>query len=600
MKLNTYSILSLVLGALTLSLTGCQKDFLDRYPQTSITPEVFFKTEEDLSLYVNGMLNLSDRWTYIGDQSSDNAATTAAVEIRTMMTGNPNSETITGGWSWSRLRTINYFLENYNKATVSEDIKNHYAGLARYYRAIFYYGMVKRYSDVPWYSKTLSPGDEALKDPQTPRAVVVDSIMADLDFAAKSVREKVALGTPGKDVVLFMQAKIALHEGTFRKYHDELGLQASANSFLTIAEKATGQIMESGRYQIYSTGKPNLDYATLFESQDLATNKEVILLNAFDQTKNRGQALNGYVFGDYEQSPSRDLVQSYLMKDGSRFTDIAGHDKFMYVKEFENRDPRLSQTLVYPQWLRQPSNDSYVQQLNKKFTGYHQLKGFVNSSDQVIMNGVDFAVHRYAEVLLMYAEAKAELGTLDQVALDKSINLLRKRVAMPDLKLAIANSNVDPKLAQDYKNVTGSNRGVIYEIRRERRVELAFEGTRYEDLMRWNLGKILEQAPVGMYFPGLGEFDMTGDGVPDIKLIAEGQTIPVIKEKNTLGVPFSYYTVGNFGGDATVFLKNGVNGGVSLTDLQQRNFVEPMFYYRPIPQIQMILNPNLKQVFNWK
>lgn len=601
MKLNTTAtILSLVAGALTLSLTGCQKDFLDRYPQTEISPELFFKTEEDLSLYINGMLDLSDRWIYIGDQSTDNAATTGGTEIKTMMTGSPNSETITDGWNWERLRTINYFLENYNNATVADDIKNHYAGLARYYRAIFYYGKVKRYSDVPWYSKTLSPGDEELKAAQTPRAAVVDSIMADLNFAATHVREKVSLGTPGKDAVLLMQAKIALHEGTYRKYHDELGLKTTANDFLAIAEKATEQIMASGRYQIYSTGNPSEDYAALFESQDLSPNKEVILLNAFDLAKNRGQANNGYIFGDFEQSPSRDLVQSYLMKDGARFTDIAGHDQYMFVKEFENRDPRLSQTLVYPQWLRKPENDHYVQQLNKKFTGYHQLKGFVNSSDQIIMNGVDFAVHRYADVLLIYAEAKAELGTLNQVDLDESINLLRKRVKMPALNLDVANSNIDPKLAQDFKNVMGANRGVIYEIRRERRVEMAFEGTRYDDLMRWNAGKILEQAPVGMYFPGLGEFDMTGDGVPDIKLIAEGKTIPSPKETNTLGVPFVYYTVGSFGGEATVYLKNGVNGGVCLTDMQERNFVEPMYYYRPVPQIQMILNPNLKQVFGWK
>jgi len=92
-------------------------------------------------------------------------------------------------------------------------------------------------------------------------------------------------------------------------------------------------------------------------------------LNAFDQNKNRGQALNGYVFGDYEQSPSRDLIKTYLMKDGSRFTDIPNYDKKLYVQEFENRDPRLMQTLVYPQWLRQPDKSNYVQKLNKNFSG---------------------------------------------------------------------------------------------------------------------------------------------------------------------------------------------------------------------------------------
>lgn len=323
-------------------------------------------------------------------------------------------------------------------------------------------------------------------------------------------------------------------------------------------------------------------------------------MNAFDQNKNRGQALNGYVFGDYEQSPSRDLIKTYLMKDGSRFTDIPNYDKKLYVQEFENRDPRLMQTLVYPQWLRQPDKSNYVQKLNKNFSGYHQLKGYVNSSDQIIMNGVDFPVHRYAEVLLMYAEAKAELGTLTQADLDKSANLLRRRVGMPDLKMDVANANPDPKLAADYPNVKGAFRGVIFEIRRERRVEFAFENSRYDDLMRWNVGKLLERIPEGMYFPGVGNYDMTGDGVADIKLIPDGQTIPTDREKNSLGVPLVYYTIGNFGGNAGVYLKNGVNGGTMVTDVNVRRFVEPMYYYRPVPAKQIILNPNLKQVFGWK
>jgi len=602
MNFKTKIILGLAVSGSILSMTACQKDFLDRYPQTSITPDVFFKSEEDLTLYVNGLLSLNDRWSYIGDQSSDNAATTGAVTIKTMMTSKtePTAETAAGEWKWERLRDINYFLENYQRANVSDDIKNHYAGLARYYRARFYYGMVKQYSDVPWYGKTLNPSDEALRNEQSPRALVVDSIMADLDFAAKNVREKVSVGTPGRDAVLVMQAKIALHEGTYRAYHNELNLDKTAKGYLELVEKATTAIMATNKYSIYSTGKPNEDYATLFESQDLAQNKEVILFNPFDLSKDRGQALNGYVFGDYEQSPSRDLIQTYLMKDGSRFTDIPNYDKKLYVQEFENRDPRLMQTLVYPQWLRQPDKSNYVQKLNKNFSGYHQLKGYVNSSDQMIMNGVDFPVHRYAEVLLMYAEAKAELGTLTQADLDKSVNLLRRRVGMPDLKMDVANANPDPKLAADYPNVKGAFRGVIFEIRRERRVEFAFENSRYDDLMRWNVGKLLERIPEGMYFPGVGNYDMTGDGVADIKLIPDGQTIPTDREKNSLGVPLVYYTIGNFGGNAGVYLKNGVNGGTMVTDVNVRRFVEPMYYYRPVPAKQIILNPNLKQVFGWK
>ena len=580
--------------------TACKKDFLDRFPQTQITPEVFFNTEEDLALYMNGMLSLPNRNTYLNDQSTDNAATTAAVEIKSMMTGSPSSQTITGGWSWSRLRDINYFLENYQKAEVSDDIKNHYVGLARYYRAIFYSNMVNRYSDVPWYDKTLNPTDEALKDPAAPRTEVMKKVMEDLDFAVKHVRENVPTGTPGKWAVYFMQAKIALHEGTYRKYHDELNLKNTANEFLQVAATASEEIMKSGKYSIFSSGKPEQDYATLFESLDLTNNKEVILVNAFDQAKNVTQNVNSVVFGDYEQSPSRDLVQTYLMKDGKRFTDLPNYSKFGFVEEFKNRDPRLNQTYIYPEWKREPGSTTYVQRLNKNFTGYHQRKGYVNSTDQNVYNSIDFPVHRYAEVVLMFAEAKAELGTLTQVDLNSSINLLRKRVDMPDLMLAEANGNPDPKLKMDFPKVTGTNAGVILEIRRERRVELAFENSRYNDLMRWNAGKLLEKIPEGMYFPSVGNYDLTGDGIPDIKLIPEGQTIPSDREKNSLGVALVYYTIGKFDSTAGVYLSNGSAGGSMVTDVRKRTFIEPMYYYRPIPETQMILNPNLKQPFGWK
>lgn len=583
-----------------LGLTSCNKSFLDRLPQEDITPNVFFNTEDDLMLYTYGLLEMPNRNSYLNDQSTDNAATTAAVEIKTMMVGSPSSQTITSGWSWGRLRNINYFLDNYSKANVSDEIKNHYVGLARYYRAKFYYNMVKRYSDVPWYDKTLNKGDEGLKDPQTPRADVMDKILEDLDFASKNVRETVPTGTPGNWAVLFLQAKIALQEGSYRKYHDELNLKESANTFFQLAETASKAIIDSKKFAISNTKNPEKDYADLFESQDLSQNKEVILLNAFDQSKNISQNVNGVVFGDYEQSPSRDLLQSYLMKDGSRFTDKADYSKYGFVKEFENRDPRLKQTFVGPEWIRVPNNSPYIQRLNKNFSGYHQRKGFVNSTDQFLLNSVDFPVHRFAEVLLMYAEAKAELGTLTQGDLDLSINLLRDRVAMPHLNLVQANGNLDPKLVEDFPKVNGSHKGVILEIRRERRVELAFENSRYEDLMRWNAGKLLENIPEGMYFPGVGNFDLTGDGVPDIKLIPEGQTIPKDKEKNALGVNLVYYTIGKFDGTAGVYLKNGVNGGTMVTDIKKRTFIEPMYYYRPIPQAQMLLNDKLKQPFGWK
>lgn len=590
----------LFLAALTGTAVSCQKDFLDRYPQTSVTPEVFFNTEEDLALYINGLLSMPDRYVYRNEQSSDNAATTGAVEVKNIMTGNPSSQNVSGGWSWERLRTINYFLENYKRANVTDEVKNHYAGLARYYRALFYHDKVKRFSDVPWYSGTLNPGDEELFKGQDPRTLVMDNVMADLEFAVANVREDVPTGTPGKWVVALAEAKIALHEGTYRKYHGYLDLEGTADALLQKAAATAARIMAESGHSIYNTGNPETDYAALFGSQDLLNNPEVMLASIFDQTRNRSQNANNEIFGNYEQSPARDLVQTYLMADGSRFTDQAGYETMGFVEEFENRDPRLAQTMAYPGWQRVQDAAPYVQFLARNFTGYHQLKGYVNSTDQVELGGVDVPAHRYAEALLILAEAKAELGTLTQTDLDNTVNLLRDRVGMPHLDLAWANANPDPVETTKFPNVSGANTGVILEIRRERRVEFAFESMRYDDLMRWHAGKLLESIPRGMYFPGVGDYDLTGDGVADIRLIPEGETIPAERDQNSLGVQLVYYTIGPIGGGASIYLENGVNGGFLVTDDRERTFIEPQYYYRPVPNSETILNNNLYQVFGWE
>lgn len=603
-KMKKYLYILFLVAVSTFA--ACKKGGLDRFPQDAISPSLFFNNEQDLILYVNGLISQPDRNTYLNDQSSDNVATTAAVEVKNIMVGSANSQNITTGWDWARLRNINYFLENYKKAQVTQNIKNHYAGLARYYRAEFYLDKVQRFSDVPWYSGTLEPSSKDLYKGRDPRKLVMDSVMADLDFAYKNVWENkptgeaVPVGTPAKWAVATLYARAALYEGTYRKYHDEIGLKESANTFLETAAKVAGEIIASGKFTIYNTGKADQDYATLFSSQDLTSNSEVILTNIFDLTKGKGQNVNSTVFGDYEQAPAKDLIQTYLMKDGSRFTDVANYAQMGFVEEFKNRDPRLSQTMVYPGWVRVPDATPYIQRLNKNFTGYHQIKGYVNSTDNNTLNGVDFPVYRYAEVLLTYAEALAELGTLNQSQLDQSVNLLRKRVGMPNLNMAAANANPDPVLKAQYPNVT-ANTGVILEIRRERRVEFAFENFRFDDLMRWKVGKLLAKSPEGMYFKGLGKYDLTGDGVDDIILIDRAATIPAEeqKEKNSLGVKLVYYRAGTIGTDATVYLKNGNSGGNIVTENVVRNFEEPKFYYRPIPQQQIVLNPNLKQNFGW-
>ncbi len=600
--ITLFSILFLTL------FSNCSDKFMDRFPETSIGKENFFNSEEDLKMYIYSLYDFPGVGGMISADAyntTDNCANTGNTELKTMMVGSPSSTTITGGWDWEQLRSINFFLENFNKAKIPEELLNHYEGLARFFRARFYMDKVKRYSDVPWYDKVIETSDnEALTKPRDTRELVVGKIFEDFDFADQNVQEDQLPGAVDRWTVLAYKARSALFEGTFRKYHSELNLQNSANTFLEIALDAAKEIMDNGGYSIYSTGETYHDYESLFNNTDLTNNPEIILTNiCITDLKDSGWWQ--FAFGEYEVCPSKSLLQDYLMSDGSFYTDQPGYETKLFVEEFQNRDPRLYQSYAYPGWVLINTGTYatgagiYIQKLQKNFTGYHQIKGFVNDIDYNVYQSLDLPVLRYAEVLLTYAEARAELGELTQEDLDITINVLRDRVGLPHLTL---NPPVDAIQEARYPLVKSSTTQwkELLEIRRERRIELAFEGFRFDDLMRWHAGKLFEEEPMGLYFPSLGKYDLTGDGIDDIILIDVSETIPLPenKEKNSLGVTLIYYRAGLPDSNAGVYLENGSSGNVvSIKDIG--SFIEPKYYYRPIPETQTILNPNLTQIFGW-
>lgn len=586
-------------------IVSCKKDYLDRFPETAISPQLFFKTQSDLDLYINGLLSLPGSYgiyVNLDDATTDDYGNISTFTLASVMQGTINASNVPDYWVWSRLRNINYFLDNYQMADVSDEIKNHYAGLARLYRAQFYMTMVQRYNNVPWYSHTIDPNDTvALYKPSDPRTLVVDSIMADLDFAANHVNADVPQGTPGLWAAKAYYARYALYEGTYRKYHSELNLQNTANNYLQIAQQQANDIITSGNFSL----DPN--YSNLFNSPDLSSNNEVILNEPYDGNIQGSGAGNNTVNGNQVygvQFPSRDLMQNFGMKDGSKFTAIPGYDTMQYVSEFKNRDPRLYVAYFYPGFAKAVSSGTpqpYVPVLGAGKTGYYQLKGYINSTDGITIANVDVPIIRYAEILLIYAEASAELGTITQADVDNTIGLIRTRAGVTNtvLNMAVANSNPDRLLAAKFPKVTGADKGIILEIRREKRAEFAFEGQRHDDLFRWAAGPTaIAPYPEGLYFPDLGKYDLTGDGVPDIQLISASTPIPSPGENNSLGVPLIYYKVSAYGNNGHVWLKNGTSG-VTVTGGPARSFIEPKDYYLPIPASEIALNPNLQQVFGW-
>ncbi|MBN2661855.1 MAG: RagB/SusD family nutrient uptake outer membrane protein [Tannerellaceae bacterium] len=581
-----------------MSLASCNDSYMDRFPETSITDRVFFNSPKDLETFTNGM------YGYIGsnywDVASDNVVYIENSSIYNMMRGEVNEKNA-GKWSgsWSSIRTVNYMLNRTDRVQGDQVEKNHYIGIARMFRAQLYYNLVKKYSDVPWYSSDLQTTDtELLYKTQDSRAVVVDSIMEDLDFAVENIKSGSSKTRIFKNAALAIQARIALNEGTFRKYHPELNL-SNGDQFLQIAADACKKIMDSKSYSLSKTKQGDIPaYESLFCSLDLTQNPEMILIEDYDKTL--GRMHNAQAMFDWTTSLSRDLMEDYLViKDGKviPFQQVENYDKKTVLEIFDNRDPRLGQTFMMPGFTRAGAPLPARPKLS--LGGYPQVKFSPRSYDQISwgLSYTDLPVIRYAEVLLMYAEAKAELGTFTQADMDATINLIRQRAGVPTSTLSEWLTTIDPVQANRYANVNSSQKGAVLEIRRERRIELACEGFRYGDLMRWANGKLLEKAPEGCYIDKLGYRDITGDGLPDIAVVAtqaDASQIPQA-DKDTYKLTV-YVLAGN-----TFDLTEGTKGYIrQISQVGKFHFEEPKYYYYPLDEQDILVNENLVQNKYWK
>jgi len=599
MKLKINYIL--ILGIITVAMTACKKEFLQRNPQTQITDPVFFQSAADLETYSNGFYaQLSPSYD---DINSDNIANyNASGEVDVLVRGGLSSANA-GGWDkgdWGNLRRINYMLDHIGQVKGDATLIKHYVGIARFFRGLYYFNKIKKYHNVPWYNKVLTSEDGDLYKGQDPRAMVADSVLNDLTYAATNIKADGTNTRVTKWAALTLLARFALHEGTFRKYHDEIALTNDYQRFLDVAISATAQIIKDGGFVIYNTGKSGEDYRALFSSGNLAGNKEMIMWA--DYGKELGVGNNSHTVLDYTWSLSKNLADTYLKTDGTPFTSTPGYNTKLYTEVFAGRDPRMVETIVNPAF-RGPNNATAPYRIKPTLGGYNQIKFYPRSADLMqgwVMNYTDLPIFRYAEVLLINAEAKAESGTITQADLDQTVNKLRARVQMPAMNIGVA---LDPVLAATYPNATASNKAVLLEIRRERRVEMACEGLRYDDIVRWKVGKVLQDSQQGMYVPALGAMDVTGDGVVDIAILTspnDESAIANLPEDVRKGLS-KYYLKDKDGKDQNFYLTNGTSGFVAFTrDRDQpRIFIEPKYYYRPIPISETVVNPALKQVFGW-
>ncbi|WP_420151127.1 RagB/SusD family nutrient uptake outer membrane protein, partial [Spirosoma sp.] len=478
MKLNYILIL--------LATVLCLSCDLEEIPEATTTKGPIFSSESGLVLYTNSFYNMMNgKNLHRADAISDYLA---RKDTPPFITEGNYSAQVSTGWVWTDLRNINYFIENCTDPKVPVAVRKNYLGIARFFRAWFYFDKVKRFGDVPWFSKALDVSDaELLYKGRDSRTMVMDSVLADLDYACQNIttNSEPTRSLVTKYVAYAFKARVSLHEGTFRKYHTNLGLQGSAENLLNQAAVAAKKVIDEGGYKLYDALGTDKSYRQVFiNPAPVAT--EVMMSAVLDLALNNLSDANWYwTSGTYGDKASfiRTFVNTYLNIDGTPFTNNPAYKTMLFKDEVKNRDRRLQQTIRVGDYKRtnagvlvpSPPLFSYT------FTGYMPIKWALDDMyyDTRDLNINSVSIFRYAEVLLAYAEAKAELGTLTDADWALTIGALRKRAGITG-GLTAKPVVVDQYLKANY--FPAINDPVILEVRRERGIELCLEGFRFDDI----------------------------------------------------------------------------------------------------------------------
>lgn len=492
----------IILMSAALMLTSCNDSFLDRIPHDALTDANYWQTETHLSSVANTFTSsLSGKdWLNKTEIMADNAPWSVTTAWRTIGGGYFTSDAsqINSVWSaaYTGIGRTNYFLNNYQRATgVKEEVRERYAAEAYFYRAYNYWILTSLFGDVPLVTSELNVESPDVFRGRDARKDVIDRITKDLEDHYKALPEYVAAGSSdfgrvSQCAALALLSRIYLYNG---RYED--------------AVSACERAMSSTYYKLYSTGHPDVDYVNLFNYTGRASrnpaNKETLIAFVYNYDLGESSRTSHnlsrecWVPNDYARfTPTASMIECYLTKDGKIWDPNSATS---YEDVFKDRDPRMTQSILAPgtKWEGGESGDmlstdktvfTYPKFDNSKdgcmsYTGYYMRK-YVEPSTvkDVGHDDNDIVLIRYAEVLLNYAEAKEQLGTLTQSDIDKTINLLRDRVGMVHLKLSEIPAGSD----------------IRTEIRRERRVELFFEGHRYFDIIRWKQGEILGEDLLGV------------------------------------------------------------------------------------------------------
>ena len=587
-----------VVAAMVL-FTSCNKDVLDRPQLNEPVDDNYWRNETDLRLFANGFytnyfVGNNSAWgvdyTPVRGYTFNDDLTGRNVQghFESAVPGSRSSTSEAGAWmaqyagptwNFAWVRKSNVFIdriENVTKAGVSAETYNHWMGVARFFRGFEYSRLTKVFGDVPYFDKPVSDADvETMYKDRDDRGFVMDKVYDDFKFALSNIRVNDGNQTLNRNIAAAFVSRFMLYEGTYQHYH---GLDAArAKKYLEFAVEAANIVMNSGQYAFTS------DFKALFASESLAGNKEVILFRTYDATLGITHHIGSYSNGTESNggNANLDLVKEFIVNDGKVWQNSTtlNAQSFSISDLAKTRDPRFeasfidnartnSSTLLYGYKFASRDAITYIGKTYPSAWGSN-----TNTSDAPVI--------RLAEVVLNWIEAKAVLaqhmgGTaVTQGDIDKSINAIRSRpldaaaIAKGIKKTAPLSLALLPNDPDRDSEVPA----LIWEIRRERRMEFVYEFSRINDLRRWKKLHYMDFSSSPDYFLG-----------PWVNMSAETPSLLAANYVDKTKVRKA---------DGTVVTFNGTNqadmvGFYVVENAANRNAFTDKSYLAPIGQSQIV------------
>lgn len=490
MKKLIHKILSLSL--ILSTLVSCS-DYLERGSKVSFTDNNYWTNESNVKTFSWGFY---DRFVGYGNATATNGDFywSTFSDDQALHSGINNFPTAAPATStdWNNayiyIRKANLLLERVDKVPMTDEAKNHYKGVARFFRAFEYANLLQRFGDVPYIDKFLDQSQtDLIYTQRTARNTVVDNIISDLEFAVTNLRSKAAAdaNSVNKDVANALLSRVALYEGSISKYHANDA--ARANTLFTKSRNAAAAIMTQS-YQL------SANYKDVYTSINLASNSEVVLYKYYVKGTFM-HSLTAYLNSTTPISgPTKSLIESYLCTDGNPISISPLYQGDANINTtLANRDKRLSESIGNTLAYRGNPVGGLISSTGYLVRKFNNPTITGNDLTQINANFTNAPLFWLAEIYLNYAEASAELGNFTQTDANNTINRLRTRAGVAHLNLSTIPN--DPKRDSDVSPL-------LWEIRRERRVELAFDGFRYWDLRRWKKLRYLDHAQNPDIFKG--------------------------------------------------------------------------------------------------